>query len=102
MEQALDLYRQLQDRPGEVRSLAYLGSAYLGLGNTTKVIELSQQAVSVAREINNPELEKLALQGLALAQKQTKSDPQKTNVFSLMRQGVQQYQSGQFEAAIQT
>ena len=107
IEQALNLYRQIQNHAGEARALTYLGTAYLGLEDIRKAIELSQQAVALAKKVQNPELEKLTIKALRIAQQQAKATPQTSPQASrlyiyLLRQGSQQYQRGEFEAAIQT
>jgi CHAT domain-containing protein len=107
IEQALKLYRQIQDHSGEARSLSYLGAAYLGLDDIRKAIEISQQAVALAKKIQSPELEQLTIKGLRIAQQQAKATPQTSPQVSrlyiyLLKQGSQQYESGEFEDAIQT
>jgi CHAT domain-containing protein/uncharacterized protein HemY/outer membrane protein assembly factor BamD (BamD/ComL family) len=106
LEQALRIYREIQNRLGEVRSLLTLAAANLGLGNNTRAVELSQQAVAIAKELKNPKLEKVALQALEISQKSagspTQGSPQKVEADRLFQQGIQQYQINQYEAALKS
>jgi CHAT domain-containing protein len=97
-EQALSIYREIQDRHGEGRSLLFSAGAYAGLGNGTRVLELSQQALAIAKELKDSDLEKFALQILESAQQTVNSSA----AVRLYRQGVEQYQTSQFEAALQS
>ena len=105
-EQALTIYRQLKHRPGEGAVLIGLGEANLRLGNSAKALELSQQAIAIAKDLNNPEMEKLARQVLEVAQRavgsSTQTSPQKVEADQLVQQGVQQLQNRQNQAAGQS
>jgi CHAT domain-containing protein/Tfp pilus assembly protein PilF len=94
-EQALNIYQQISDRPGEARALLGLSAANLGLGNGIKAIELSQRAVAIAKAVKNPELEKFAQPFLEVAQRQTEAS-------RLVQQGVQQLQDNQNQEANQS
>ncbi|MBL1177172.1 tetratricopeptide repeat protein [Pantanalinema sp. GBBB05] len=106
LKQARTLYRQLKHRPGEGAALIGLGETNLRLGNIAKALELSQQAIAIAKELNNSEIEKLAQQVLDAAQQITNSNVpasfQKVEADRLLQQGIQQYQTSQFEAAFQS
>jgi tetratricopeptide (TPR) repeat protein len=106
LESVLTLYQQIQDRRGEGYALALLGLTYGSLGNNTKAVELSQRTVIIARELKDPQLEKLALGVLDVAQKTEKSaepvSSQKAEADRLFQQGIQQYQVSQSEAALQS
>ncbi|MBD2741856.1 CHAT domain-containing protein [Coleofasciculus sp. FACHB-1120] len=99
-QQALNIYREIGDRRGEVRALGILGEAYRLLGDLPRAIELFQQCLAIAREIKDPQLEKLALQSLSRIP--NKNNPQKTEADKLTQQGTQQRQAGQFEAALKS
>ncbi|MBF2026862.1 MAG: CHAT domain-containing protein [Oscillatoriales cyanobacterium C42_A2020_001] len=106
LDQALTIYRQLRHRPGEGASLIGLGETNLRLGNSAKALELSQQAIAIAKDLNNPEIEKLARQVLdaaqTLANSSTPVSPLKTEADRLLQEGIQQYQTSQFEGALKS
>ncbi|MEG5028912.1 CHAT domain-containing protein [Microcoleus sp. AT8-B1] len=59
-QQALQIYRTLKNRPGEVRALTNFGTIYNSLsnyynsvGNYAKAIEYAQQSLAIAREIKD-------------------------------------------------
>ncbi len=66
-QQALQIYRALQNRQGEGRALGLLAIAYHSLGNNTKAIEYAQQWLAIAREIKNRKGEEAALGILGIA-----------------------------------
>ncbi|MBW4683405.1 MAG: tetratricopeptide repeat protein [Microcoleus vaginatus WJT46-NPBG5] len=99
-QKALDIYRDIGDRRGEASALGILGEAYRLQGDLPRAIELFQQCLAIAREIKDPQLEKLALQSLSLLQSQ--NNPQNAEADKLTEQGTQQRQAGQFEAALQS
>jgi CHAT domain-containing protein/Flp pilus assembly protein TadD len=99
-QQSLAIAREIGEREEEGKLLVSLGLAYVSLGDYTQGIEYTEQGLAIAREINDPELEALAMKVLSLAQ--TQNDPRKAEGEQLLRQGLQQFQLGQFEAALQS
>jgi tetratricopeptide (TPR) repeat protein len=65
-QQALKLYRQLQDRRGEGNALGNLGNAYLSLGDYGQAIEYHEQTLAIAREIKDREAEGIALNNIGV------------------------------------
>ncbi len=68
---ALTIYRQIQDRYREGEVLGNLGVAYKNLGKYTKAIECYQQHLKIAREIKSLEEEARALGNLGVVYKNT-------------------------------
>ncbi|MBD2196891.1 MULTISPECIES: CHAT domain-containing protein [Calothrix] len=66
-QQALSIYREIQDRQGEGRALGNLGNAYRYLGDYPKAIDYHQQSLALAREIKNRQSEGKALGNLGNA-----------------------------------
>jgi CHAT domain-containing protein len=73
-QQALQIYRTLKNRPGEVRALTNFGTIYNSLsnyynsvGNYAKAIEYAQQSLAIAREIKDRPGEGRALGNLEAA-----------------------------------
>jgi len=73
-QQALQIYRALKNRPGEVRALTNLATiynslsnSYNSLGNYDKAIEYAQQTLALAREIKDRQIEGVALGNLEAA-----------------------------------
>nr|WP_085999832.1 CHAT domain-containing protein [Nostoc sp. PCC 7107] len=66
-QQALNIYREIQDRQGEGKALGNLGVAYDLLGNYPKAIEYQQQRLAIAREIKDRRGEGNALGNLGNA-----------------------------------
>lgn len=64
---ALDLYRQIRDRQGELNALGNLGIAYASLGETRKAIGFHEQALEIAQEIGDRRVEGIALGNLGVA-----------------------------------
>ncbi|WP_307722542.1 tetratricopeptide repeat protein, partial [Sphaerospermopsis reniformis] len=100
LQQALIIYRQIKNRYGEARALGLQGEAYLKLGDKANAIASFKQALAIAKEINNQELEKIAQEALQFAQ--TQNDPRKAAADRLLQQGVEQNQTSQFTAALQS
>lgn len=99
-QKALIIYRQIKDRQGEGRTLIFQGVAYLNLGDKARAIASLEQGLAIAKETNNQDLEKIAQEGLQLAQNQ--SNPRKAEADRFLNQGNKQYQTSQFEAALQS
>jgi CHAT domain-containing protein/uncharacterized protein HemY len=99
-QQALIIYREIKDRKGEASTLILEGGAYLELGDNPSAIASLKQGLAIAKEINNQDLEKFAQESLQLAQNQ--SDPRKAEADKLFEQGNKQFQTSQFEAALQS
>lgn len=70
LQQALTIYKELQDRSGEGQVLKNLGNVYYAQKDYKKSIEFQQQTLVVAREIRDRELEGRALNNLGLAYKE--------------------------------
>jgi hypothetical protein len=66
-QQALVLYREIQDRQSEGWALGNLGLAYDSLGNYAKAIEYYQQVLAIAREIQDRQSEWSSSNNLGLA-----------------------------------
>ncbi|MCA1993489.1 MAG: CHAT domain-containing tetratricopeptide repeat protein [Coleofasciculus sp. S288] len=67
-EQALKIYREIQDSQGEASTLVWMGAIYIAQeGNYSKAIEYYQQALAVIREIHDAdgEVEILGFLGAA-------------------------------------
>ncbi|MDJ0632263.1 MAG: CHAT domain-containing protein [Xenococcaceae cyanobacterium MO_188.B29] len=60
-EQALNIYREIQDLEGESATLGILGIANSYLGNNRQAIDYLQKSLSVAKESNNQQAEAGAL-----------------------------------------
>jgi CHAT domain-containing protein len=52
-QQALNIYREIKFRQGELRALGGIGIAYYSLGKYDKAIEFQLQSLAIAREIKN-------------------------------------------------
>ena len=52
-EQALEIYRAIQDKLGEANALGNLGIVYRELGDYPRAIEFHQQSLAIKREIGN-------------------------------------------------
>ncbi|WP_293105911.1 tetratricopeptide repeat protein, partial [Moorena sp. SIO3I6] len=66
-QEALGIYRELEDRQGEADSLNNLGLAYRRLGQYRKAIEFHQQSLAIERELENRQGEANSLNYLGLA-----------------------------------
>jgi len=66
-QQALTIYREINNRWSEGHALGNLGLAYHFLGNYTKAIEYHQQSLAIAREIKNRYDEGQSLGNLGIA-----------------------------------
>lgn len=64
LQQALNIYRKINDRNGEGQTLKNLGNAYYTLSNYNQAINSSQKALILAREINDYDLESRILLNL--------------------------------------
>ncbi len=63
-QQALQLYRELQNRRGEVNCLGKLGNVYQSLGKYKEAITCHQQALAIARQIKYRQAEANSLSSL--------------------------------------
>ena len=70
-QQALSIYQQLQDRPGEKAVLSGLGAAYLGLSNYSKAIASLQTLLPITQATNDRLGEAQALGNLGIAYKES-------------------------------
>ncbi len=66
-EQALTIYRKIEDREGEANSLGNLGIAYDSLGQYQNAIDFHQQSLEIEREIGNRQGEAASLGNLGAA-----------------------------------
>ncbi len=103
-QQSLALARELKDRRGEGVALGNLGRAYRFLGNYAKAIDYAQQALAIARELKDREGEAVALTNLEFASSlpvvAQAIDARQVEADRLFRQGIQQNQTGQLPAAL--
>jgi Tetratricopeptide repeat. len=65
-EQALTIYREIENRLGEANSLGNLGNSYYYLGQYEKAIEFREQSLEIAREIGNRQWEANCLCNLGM------------------------------------
>ncbi|NEP24076.1 tetratricopeptide repeat protein [Moorena sp. SIO3I6] len=65
-QEALGIYRELEDRQGEANSLGNLGLAYHSLGQYQQAIEFHQQSLAIERELGNRQGEANSLSSLGL------------------------------------
>jgi CHAT domain-containing protein/Tfp pilus assembly protein PilF len=70
-QQALTIYQQLQDRPGEKAALSGLGAAYLGLANYSKAIASLQVLLPITQATGDRRGEGQALGNLGIAYKES-------------------------------
>ncbi|GAB4202549.1 MAG: hypothetical protein Fur006_56170 [Coleofasciculaceae cyanobacterium] len=102
-QQALVIYREIKDRQGEARALGSLGATYLSLNDLAHAIKYIEQSLTIAKEINNRQLEETAQKLLSFAQDlQSLNPPRKAEADQLLQQGIQQFNTSQFEAAKQS
>ncbi|MCL1467825.1 CHAT domain-containing protein [Argonema galeatum] len=99
-QQALAIYKEIGNQRGEARALLLMGGAYAVLRDLPHAIEFLEQGVTIAHSINDPQLEKLGQQ--ALSQLQGQNNPRKVEADRLLQQGIEQFQTSQFEAALQS
>jgi tetratricopeptide (TPR) repeat protein len=100
LQQALSIYREIKDRLGEGWTLRQIGYAYQSLKDYPKAIDYYQQSLVVALEIEDFGLEAIGRADIEVAQ--SESNPRIAEADRLRNQGRQQYQTNQFEAALQS
>ncbi|BAY60055.1 TPR repeat-containing protein [Calothrix brevissima NIES-22] len=66
-QQALSIYREIQDRQGEEKALGNLGLVYNSLGDYKKAIDYHQQVLAIAQSIKDRQSEGAALGNLGIA-----------------------------------
>jgi CHAT domain-containing protein len=66
-QQALNIYREIKFRQGELRALGGTGIAYYNLGKYDKALEFQLQSIEIAREIKDRNGEGAALGNLGIA-----------------------------------
>ncbi|NES84120.1 MAG: CHAT domain-containing protein [Moorea sp. SIO2B7] len=71
---ALEIYREIGDRPGESKSLNNLGNVYNSLGEYEKAISFYEQSLAMAREIGNSPTEAIILGNLGATYEYLKED----------------------------
>ena len=76
MQQALSIYRQLQDEKQERRILENFGTLYLSLKDYQKVIEYVKPSLELARKLQDREAEQSSLFNLARAYRELKNNKQ--------------------------
>jgi CHAT domain-containing protein/uncharacterized protein HemY len=64
LQQALEIYRSIGDRIGEIAALNHIGSYYDTQGQYVQALEIYQQVLAVAQEINNQQSEQIALDNI--------------------------------------
>jgi CHAT domain-containing protein len=74
-EQALALYREIQDLRGEVQILSNLGAAYYILGDYRRTIESMEQGLAIFRRLGDRVNEANALDNLGLAYRDLEDYP---------------------------
>jgi CHAT domain-containing protein/cytochrome c-type biogenesis protein CcmH/NrfG len=57
LQQALSIYQQIKNRPGQGSTLKYLGNAYNAKKDNAKAIEAYQESLLIAREVQDRDLE---------------------------------------------
>ncbi len=62
---ALNIYRQIQDREGEGKTLGYLGKFHASLNLFVPAIDYYQQSLAIATEINDRQIGMITLKNLA-------------------------------------
>ncbi|MEG4407095.1 CHAT domain-containing protein [Microcoleus sp. MON2_D5] len=65
-EQALTIYREIENRQGEANSLGNLGTAYNSLGQFHRAIEFLEQSLAISREIGDRPAEANSLGNLGI------------------------------------
>ena len=100
-QQALIIFREIKDKTSEGVVLSDLGLAYYILKDYPKAINYYKQSLVIARKIQNPELEAQIQQALTNLEI-SRSHPQKTEADKLLNQGIEQFQTSQFETALQS
>ncbi|AFW97184.1 TPR repeat-containing protein (plasmid) [Anabaena sp. 90] len=100
LNEALNIYQNIQDRQGEAETLFWLGNAYFAVANYDEVINFYNQSLAIAREINYQWLENLVQQ--ALAGFAINNNPQQQEAHRLMEKAFEQVNTGQLEAAEQS
>jgi len=66
LEKALQIYREIKDRPSEGKTLENLGRAHFAFQSYAKAIEYSEQSLAIARTIKDQTLELSVLNRLGL------------------------------------
>ena len=99
-QKALFIYRNIKNRKGEGGTLLGLGLLYKNLQDYPKAIDYYQQSLAIAQEIKDSELE--AIVQKQLSDVQIRSNPQKAQADRLLEQGVEQFQTSEFTAALQS
>jgi CHAT domain-containing protein len=80
-EQALTLYRQLQNRRGEGQALKELGNAYYWSSNYPQALTYGQQALAIARTLGDRDLEWRVLNNIGLVYFWQENYPQALEVY---------------------
>ncbi|MGF1988845.1 MAG: CHAT domain-containing protein [Nostoc sp. ZfuVER08] len=62
---ALNIYRQIQDREWEGKTLGYLGNVYASMNLFVTAIDYYRQSLAIATEINDPQMVMITQQNLA-------------------------------------
>ncbi|MBW4666431.1 MAG: tetratricopeptide repeat protein [Cyanomargarita calcarea GSE-NOS-MK-12-04C] len=103
-QEALAIYRQIQDREGEENALDNLGTASMILEDYPKAIDYFQQELAIAREIKDRSMEERALDRLKSVYRIQNSPTSKGKIADhlLFDQGEEQYRNSQVEAALES
>ena len=75
-QQALNIYREIKERVGEVKALTNMGLAYEALGKFDKAIELHLQSLAIAKETKDRRAEGASLINLGVVYRSLGNYPQ--------------------------
>ncbi len=112
LERAVNIGQESKERRVEALAFFHLGRAYGLSEQAQKSTESFQQALTIAQEIQDAELEKNIQQLLAAGAspqkqegeqgEQQSASPQKREADRLLQQGIQQFQVSQFREGLQS
>ncbi|MFM6202806.1 MAG: hypothetical protein ACKPE1_27340, partial [Dolichospermum sp.] len=100
MNEALNIYQNIQDRQGEAETLFWLGNAYFAVAKYDEVSNFYNQSLAIAREINYQWLQNQVQE--ALARFAINNNPQQQEAHRLMEKAFEQANTGQLEGAEQS
>jgi tetratricopeptide (TPR) repeat protein len=101
LQSASELAKTAGERRVKALALEFLGLAYSSLGKWQEAQEFLQQALAIATEIKDTQLEEGIRQVLSLVENPQQFS-QKTEAARLLQQGLQQAQNSQFQEAVQS
>lgn len=100
LNEALNIYQNIQDRQGEAETLFWLGNAYFAVAKYDEVSNFYNQSLAIAREINYQWLQNQVQE--ALARFAINNNPQQQEAHRLMEKAFEQANTGQLEGAEQS